>query len=359
MGCNRVMLDNCIECHKTESSPAQATVSFQPGTLIEPHKAQEITCSDCHTEHMGTDKEAGLLNYGLCVRCHNGTFKIPKDGKVGPAGTILPPPHGGSLIGKLKLKPEYPIPGEVWKGLTVDRWKSVIDKWQIKTGPKNLSPYDYAANDPFKQFHLLHMAGDRDDYGLCVICHYKDDGSLDLNTESPHAACYKCHVASDTSQNGEQLANCNTCHPQHGRAGQFGRLTPEPGKEKEFLVALSNIGNGIGSSVGRTGDIGTASAIRHNRDTLTFRSLHKSGAIPWYVWLGLTAILPIAGLAIIVANSARLKNYLGSIKIPAKPDEGAKAGSACESGSPSHQTQGPAYPHPMIDIDMHWLSRLC
>lgn len=326
------MYNQCVDCHQTEAT--QAKPAFTP-SIYDAHLRQNILCADCHIEHMGEDKEAGLLNYGLCLKCHNESYKLPSEGlargeKTRRAGDLLGSPHGGALVGKLKLKESYPIAGDVWKPVVRPNRLKLA-----KPGDRDLA---------FKYFHDLHIEGDfRDDSPSCANCHAMKGGRLDNSEDSlhdlPHASCSKCHITNyNAGGDAAQLAKCNTCHQQHGQAKETARIEPEPGKKLEFFKQNEFLAS-----------VGSAYTFRQDKETLNLDSIHNSGALPWYGWLGLIALAPVAGLVVMAAGTLRRKYFLSAVKTEAKPDDEVSKALKGTFDLEQLKAEGPAYPHPVVN----------
>ncbi|HWP42698.1 MAG TPA: FHA domain-containing protein, partial [Blastocatellia bacterium] len=221
------MQQKCEGCHTTQ--PAEVAGQMVAGFSSEVYVAHEregVTCSECHTEHQGYEKEAGLLNYGLCYNCHNGEYRIRVDGEIGPAGTVLPIPHGGTV--------GYPVENGkwTWPALTAEqlRKKRLPETWE------SLVPYtpnnQYGAStqaelDSANQFHAIHSLGKMSKMigagrGIqCFDCHSGEIPTAgargsQLFRESPRNECAKCHGVSFADQAIQTVqANCSTCHLQH------------------------------------------------------------------------------------------------------------------------------------------------
>ncbi|HEY7546332.1 MAG TPA: FHA domain-containing protein, partial [Blastocatellia bacterium] len=184
---SETMQAKCTTCHTTQ--PAQVTptnvkAGFDPG-IYPAHKREGIECSECHTEHQGASKEAGLVSYGLCYNCHNGVYKLKTDGNVGPAGTVLPIPHGGTI--------GYPVENGQWT------WKA-LNEQQLE---KRRMPKTLATQGSKDQFHAIHLLGKMSRMGQtgrglgCSDCHTagtSNQGKGDaLWNSTPRNECGKCH----------------------------------------------------------------------------------------------------------------------------------------------------------------------
>ncbi|MCI0487358.1 MAG: NAD(P)-binding domain-containing protein, partial [Blastocatellia bacterium] len=360
------MLDNCIGCHLTPPPPAQPI--FKPATLIGGHSRQQLACTDCHIEHVGTEVKAGLVSYRLCYQCHNGEYRIKLAGDIGPAGTALPIPHGGTT-GYTKVK-RGEKGGEYWEGLTADRWRRSIARWQKVNPQINADPASLAASDSDNQFHKLHLGGidtgSQQSNQMCVICHFDKSGRVDTKTdfglhEAPRQACAKCHAISYTAESKEdsfpqaarEPANCKTCHQQHGESEEVisvARIIAEPGKEKEFLDTLNQTVEGIDNTAGPRGHelVGGADVLRQNRDVVTLANISANfGALPWYGWAAIISIVPIVGLFVMIAGGFARKSHLKAASREVKPGEDIVLTGGLDLDKLA--AEGPAYPHPVIN----------
>jgi thioredoxin reductase len=86
---------------------------------------------------------------------------------------------------------------------------------------------------------------------------------------------------------------------------------------------------------------GGADVLRQERTALRGGAwLQSFGALPWYGWLGLLALVPLAGLVWLARQAARGQSLLKRIEpTPQRADEAG----AAKPGT------GPIYPHPVID----------
>jgi thioredoxin reductase (NADPH) len=344
------MLDQCINCHQTKAIPApgEAKAAFAPAVFIQGHQQQNLGCLDCHIEHLGPQNEAGLLHYGLCYNCHNGVYQLKQAGENGPAGTVLPIPHGGK-VGYPKVKAGGQG-GEYW-GLPLVKWRRIVERWKQKSPKKLLlTPERYAGGDSKQQFHDLHLEGGQN-LNLCVVCHFNEQGVRDIEKDyglhrAPAQACGKCHAepAAATGQ-VRGLAKCDTCHQQHGRTSQTVTLAPENEAElTKYLALLSPKAKTVASfSLSR---VGSASGLRQSGALPSWRNF---GGLPLYAWLTLLLALPVGGLLFFLIDSVR-RQYLGATT-EAPPQSAAPKTSQFQL-TESQQRQkddGPLFPRPVID----------
>ncbi len=360
------MLDNCITCHTTTTTGASGATKagFLPRTLIAGHNNQNLVCTDCHIEHQGRDVTAGLVSYRLCYNCHNGVYTIKNAGKIGPAGSVLPIPHGGKT-GYTELSTETKG-GKYWPGLSAARWEKSIARWRAKD-PNIIADAKSLENSPSnQQFHKLHLGGigieGKQNNQICAICHFDQSGkNLDTQTnyglhEAPRLSCAKCHTVSYTVAGAASQvpASCETCHQQHGADEGIlntAKIVADPGKEQEFLASLNKPAAGLESGfLPSAGAIGSADVIRQNRDVVSLSSAASSfGALPWYGWVAVIGIIPIAGLVFMFTDTARRKSYLKTTKIEVKPEDEAALALTGLLDLDKLKEQGPAYPHPVIN----------
>ncbi|MEW6130695.1 MAG: NAD(P)-binding domain-containing protein [Acidobacteriota bacterium] len=327
--------NQCIDCHNTAGNSTAVSVqtaqSFLPLALISGHRRANVTaCNACHTEHQGRASQAGLLNYGLCVNCHNGQYRIEDGARK---GELLAVPHGGASVGLPQLGVEYK-----WSGWQAARWQQAFERWENKELQKIYTPQKletlpavgYLKTD---QFHLLHYLGKASDDRACVVCH--QDNKLDAKSaegiRSLREACLKCHATSETNETiaslQTPLANCITCHKQHPVASDLSEQAKQAVEEgarslrevSKFLASveesekLSN--DGRKSFVAFSG-IGSASVIRQEKDALRFDRDAQLGALNWTGWaVGLLAF-PLLALVVLAANTVRRKYILKNTIIP-------------------------------------------
>ena len=72
----------CASCHNTDTFVA---------TVIKPHAAAGIGCSDCHAEHRGADFRPGPTALATCTECHNDSNQRAYNGRR------VKTPHGGTF----------------------------------------------------------------------------------------------------------------------------------------------------------------------------------------------------------------------------------------------------------------------
>jgi thioredoxin reductase (NADPH) len=324
--------NKCIECHNTAGSSAVAASQnpkgFQPQTLIPGHQKANVTaCNACHTEHQGTSSASGLLNYGLCVNCHNGKYTIEDGPKKGEK---LPVPHGGGSVGLPQLGVDYK-----WTGWTAERWQKAFERWENKdlqqafTAQKleKVPAVSYIKND---QFHYIHYLGKVEDNLACVVCHKDGNGNLLLDAKSADGikslreACLKCHVTTeDTAGMRANIANCITCHKQHPNEGQLVARTEQA--TEQGAKNLRDLSKFLTSSEEpKTTDkpsrqplitfrgVGNASEIRQNKDLPRLSLDSNFGAVPWYGWVAAVFTFPTIALVGLVIGTSRRKMLLKS-----------------------------------------------
>ncbi|HWC76624.1 MAG TPA: NAD(P)-binding domain-containing protein [Blastocatellia bacterium] len=336
---------SCASCHgvsppiEQRCASCHTTSKFQP-SIYDSHAREQVGCTSCHTEHSGPESQAGLISYGLCSSCHNDTYKIKSGERAGEALGI---PHGGSV--------GYPVQGGkwVWDGLSPERLKR-----------KNL-PEAWAKNSPKDQFHLVHQKGRMQGRTLCGDCHTGGSRGDERWRTSPRNECAKCHGISFTASGLRRgLANCNTCHQQHGQSTDAARLVPPAGtdatKLKKFLTSLEA---GEDANEDREGEnlaagaksplvlaTGGAHAIRQERIT-PIGMLRSFGGAPWYAWAGVAAVVPLVALAVMAAGTARRKRWLRTTKV--EPSAEVPKPPTGSIDLEKVKAEGPPFPHPVID----------
>lgn len=299
----------CVDCHKTHS--------FEPA-ISKAHTGAGLECVSCHGEHMGADFRPGLVGSAMCASCHNDTAKFK--------GRVLGVPHGGTV--------GYPANNGKWDwpGLSETAWK----KKDLADTPEKYTPLE--------QFHILHVSGREGGRTSCTDCHAAGLHTEEGLHQSPRATCAACHSISFEAGKTVAGPNCTSCHAQHG-------------EDKDMIASLrtATIDAGPQADQSRTENIpwigrGGAQVIRHD-DTgarWSFETGTHVGALPWYGWAGLVAVLPVLGLAVMVGNSARRKYFLKTAPPQTNQGEAQRAGTKFLDLA-KLQAEGPAYPHPVID----------
>ena len=299
---------NCIGCHKTEN--------FEPA-VSKAHTASGLECVSCHGEHMGASFRPGQVGAAMCVSCHNDSFKFK--------GAVLGTPHGGTV--------GYPVKNGQWE------WPGLSEAaWQKKQLADTASKYS-----PLEQFHILHVSGREEGRTNCTDCHTAGLHTEEGLHQSPRSTCAACHSVSFNAGGQISGPGCITCHTQHG-------------EDKDLMASLrtATIKGGPQAHESQAQNIpwlggGGAQVIRHD-DTgarWSFATNTHVGAMPWYGWVGVIAIVPVLGLAVMAANSMRRKHFLGVAKAPS-PDEAPKPGTKFLDLA-KLKAEGPAYPHPVVD----------
>lgn len=334
------MQNKCIECHNTASATASSASGsstsapgFSPQTLIPGHTNAGVTaCNVCHTEHQGKESGAGLLNYGLCVNCHNGKYTIEAGAKQGQK---LPVPHGGATLGLPQLGVDYK-----WEGWTAARWQQALDRWESKELQRartaaylaGLPPVGYLKTD---QFHYLHYLGKVEDNESCIVCHKDSAGRLFLDARSAEGirnlrdACLKCHASGDATASlaataPTQLANCITCHKQHPNESFLAERAADAreqgarGLREVSKVFASVQASSATESRGKPlsfvswAGVGSASEMRQNLDRLKLDPGSDFGAVPLFGWVATVFALPALTLIGLAIGTARRKFQLHS-----------------------------------------------
>lgn len=188
----------CASCHNTEVFVA---------TVIKPHVAAGIGCSDCHAEHRGAEFQPGVTALATCTQCHNDANQQTFNGRR------VKTPHGGTF--------GYPVIDGHWK------WSGLDDEdWALKKIDVTRLPTENDEQWRSKQFHALHvqrvkkvgeMAGNAQGSLSCSSCHK----SFDLiDRETPRTTCATCHNGKIEPGTNRQLIasnqpNCTSCHVQH------------------------------------------------------------------------------------------------------------------------------------------------
>jgi thioredoxin reductase len=374
--------NKCIECHNTAGSATVASSDnpkgFQPQTLIPGHQQANVTaCNACHTEHQGKASASGLLNYGLCVNCHNGRYTIEDGPKKGQTLAI---PHGGGSVGLPQLGIDYK-----WTGWKAERWQKAFERWDNKElqqaftaqNLERVPAVGYLKND---QFHYIHYLGKVEDKLACIVCH--KDNKLEAKSvegiKSLREACLKCHVTTEnTAGMRANIANCITCHKQHPNEGQLASRAEQAADQgaknlrdlSKFLASTEEP-----KTSGRTTreplitfkGLGGSSSIRQDKDLPRLALDSDFGAVPWYGWVAVIFTLPTLALVGLVIGTARRKMLLQA-KVehyPTDPERTAppsdKKGAEWETLKTVWQqtanidlvklkAQGPVHPYPVVN----------
>ncbi|MBI3652930.1 MAG: NAD(P)-binding domain-containing protein [Acidobacteria bacterium] len=373
--------NKCIDCHNTAGSTIAATSQnpkgFSPQTLIAGHQKANVTaCNQCHTEHQGRASAQGLLNYSLCVNCHNGNYAIEDGPKKGEKLAV---PHGGGSVGLPQLGVEFK-----WPGWNAARWQRALDRWETKDlqqafTPQKLEkvqPVGYVKTD---QFHYLHYLGKVADEKACVVCH--KDNRLDAKSaegiKSLREACLKCHATTDpTTGLKANLANCITCHKQHPNEGQLAtRAEVAATQGAQNLRDVSKFLNSVDEAkiTNKNGremlvafkGLGSASAIRQDKDLPRLALDSDFGAVPWYGWVAAVFTFPTLALVGLIIGTSRRKALLKARidiqqEAAAEAAKGSKAAGKWEKLKESWletanidldklKAKGPAHPYPLVN----------
>ncbi len=299
---------NCASCHKTDS--------FEP-SVSKAHTDAGLTCVSCHGEHMGASFRPGLVGSAMCVSCHNNSYNFK--------GRVLGSAHGG-FVG-------YPVVNGRWE------WAGLSEaEWTKKALPDTASKYA-----PLEQFHILHVSGRQEGRTNCTDCHSAGLHTAEGIHQSPRATCAACHSVSFNA--GTIIGpNCTSCHAQHG--------------EDKNLIASLRVSNKDGGQPGPQPEAaslasvgkGGAQVIRHDETGArwSLKSDLQFGGLPWYDWIALLAVVPILGVAVMVANSVGRKRFINPKTATAPKTEVEKAGTKFLDLA-KLKAEGPPYPHPVID----------
>ncbi len=328
----RANAGSCSNCHgvlsgmQSKCSTCHATAAFQP-VVYEAHKREGMTCASCHSEHQGAATEAGLITYGICSNCHNDVFKI-KTGER--AGMTLGVPHGGEL--------GYPVSNNVWQ------WpRRSADDWRKRNLPESFAKY--SARD---QFHLVHQKGRMQSrLSRCTDCHTAGVRGDQMFRQTPRDACIRCHAVTYTVAESKRVkADCNTCHRQHGQVEDLAKIAPAEGKNE---AGIAKYVGGLETGGIEAGPTGGAGALRQERVAFKFGAASSVGALPWYVWLALIAMIPATGLAVMAAGAVRERKAIEAGAMSAKPPQQTEILGTMSIDLEKLKAEGPPYPHPVID----------
>lgn len=187
----------CASCHNTEIFVA---------TVIEPHVAAGIGCSDCHAEHRGASFRPGPTALATCTACHNDANQREFNGRR------VKTPHGGTF--------GYPVVAGHWT------WGLSAADWALKKIEITRLPTDTDEQWRSNQFHALHVQRVKKTDGIpgnargelsCSSCHKSFDP---IDRETPRTTCANCHNGKvELGTNRLLIAgnqpNCTSCHVQH------------------------------------------------------------------------------------------------------------------------------------------------
>jgi thioredoxin reductase (NADPH) len=266
---NKTMGDRCTACHTTSS--------FDPHVyMIKKHEG--LDCLSCHTEHQGRSNDKGLLNYGSCSKCHNGSYQQVEGKKV---ASLLPYPHGGNV--------SYPVINDRWV------WNLTVESINQKRLPDT-----WALLDPRQQFHAIHQMGRMINLMSCEDCHTLGAINDSLWRESPRKECAKCHSPNnlDSSVMDERVL-CNACHTQHGGtdnpAKAIGSTIDEDQKLNTYLASLVKESPSTQQKRLTSANlfIREKEEASQNISSRNIFSLSNIGAIPKHGWMALAFILPL------------------------------------------------------------------
>src|SRR5712692_7393340 len=169
---NRANAGSCTSCHalrtsmETKCSSCHATDAFT-ATVISPHMAAGIGCTQCHAEHRGAQFSAIDGALLVCVECHNDSNRHSYNGKR------VSTPHGGTF--------GYPVVDGRWKWTCLDTQEIAVRKETLKL---ERLPTDNEDQWRSKQFHAVHL------YRVKAIA------GLQGNKEG-ELSCSSCHATSD------------------------------------------------------------------------------------------------------------------------------------------------------------------
>lgn len=187
----------CASCHNTEIFVA---------TVIEPHVAAGIGCSDCHAEHRGANFRPGPTALATCTECHNDANRRSFNGRQ------VKTAHGGTF--------GYPVVNGRWT------WGLDDQSWALKKIEIARLPEDTDEQWRSNQFHALHVhrvkktdaiPGNARGELSCSSCHKSFDP---IDRETPRTTCANCHNGKVEPGTNLQLIasnqpNCTSCHIQH------------------------------------------------------------------------------------------------------------------------------------------------
>lgn len=202
---------NCAACHQAES--------FSP-TVIRAHRDAGITCTDCHTEHQGSDFRPMNAALESCAKCHSDENKNLYQGRS------VHTPHGGTY--------GYPVVNGVWV------WKG-LDEEELAAKPEIVAYLKENRVTPAEtsrwrnvQFHAIHVDRVRVVPGIegvddeshtskvlsCGSCHKTGYMGAQVDRTSPRATCAFCHNTQVFNEptglrKGSDAPSCTSCHVQH------------------------------------------------------------------------------------------------------------------------------------------------
>jgi thioredoxin reductase len=132
-----------------------------------------------------------------------------------------------------------------------------------------------------------------------------------------------------------------------------GEITRDGRQVDQALKAVTgNAQGGQGATLATTRiltGVGGAAGLRQNKDTIVLSSITYLGGIPWYVWVAMLGVLPIAGLFIMFASTSRRKGSLMAATRQIKQADEVEKAFTKVLDLDKLKAEGPAYPHPAIN----------
>lgn len=306
------MQQRCTECHDV---PAVVGVSlgFDP-SISKEHRAANMGCVDCHSDHNGSDFHIKDVNNEACKSCHNERYRFK--GRI--LGTPHKAPDGSPTVGYIRVNDTV-----TWKGLT---GQVALDRFH--------GDHPYATTK-------------------CGYCHAGIRGTNDWKG-APKSSCGACHAGSLASTRSEAVGpNCVTCHSQHGEhkdlAVAIGDITDSERRRLVEQVRLRGLNTLIDSTESfRPAAVGGASVRRQVGIASNWTSVSRLGVIPWYIWAAPIGLFAAgAGGAIYIGNSRR-KESLRTGRTETRTTASTKHS---EEEGDADEGRHPAYPYPKIDSE--------
>lgn len=215
--------DSCMTCHLPDAPMDTACASCHIGenfhaSNIKAHKEAGVGCTECHTDHRGSDFDLNAAAKQTCAACHRDGNRTLYNGKS------VATPHNGGF--------NYPVASGRWV------WKGVQKELAVQIPEVNGSASgDRDEQEALtRQFHAVHVGrlkvpeglkGDRKGLVSCSTCHRSFDP---IDVETPVQTCAACHGGGEGPERVARAeTNCVSCHVQHpfstGRWSDF--LTPD------------------------------------------------------------------------------------------------------------------------------------
>lgn len=331
------LTERCSECHTAEA--------FTP-LIYDKHQSEGMTCVSCHLEHQGAEKTVSLISYGICDKCHNGSYKIKAGTRIGQTLAI---PHGDSW-GNPKVDGQW-------------QWSLTEKEWAARGLPEK-----WAGEKSQDQFHLIHLSGRMAVASSpggpprmsCRDCHTQGTRGSPAWLDSPKNECNKCHGLSFTEQGIVLVrANCSSCHHQHGESKDTAKLLTESAASNQSIASwVADPTKHDAEQPLVTTLAGTDRRPRRDQASLNNILPNRGVLAALTTWLNLHALL--VGVMCLIVSVATIavvssKTLLGKLGLKFRLARTPEFEKAPRRRAPLTEYQlkqkeaGPAFPHPVID----------